>query len=487
MAVGEQGRTGTSTGSNASNVRKVIAFAGGYAICAVVAVSFSQAGHAASLVRADVAQAGLSSVGDGSAALATLAASDPTTSFGSLSGDSGMFGAPGGQPAVSDQGAVAAGTGIGRSLVRPGTGEGAPLAAVAAGPGLGATFRFADDALFSSDPGIDGTFEQVQQVVQTSDRLLVGERGVVLASGLIRPITGSVTSGYGMRFHPYLHQWRVHTGIDLGASCGTPVRAAADGTVTAAGWNTVGYGNQVVVDNGKVLSRAMSTTYNHLSAIMVNSGDVVRQGQVIGLVGTTGWSTGCHLHFEVLIDGVKVDPAPFLDLAPSVSPTLPPTRPGRDGRPTDAPTTNPTPSARPSTPTTAVKPSTPSTAPTTSPTTPPTTSTKPSNPTPTVPGTTPPVPSTPGTSTPGTSTPGTSAPGTSTTTPGTSTSTTSTPSDTSTSTTTTVTSTTTTTTTSPAGAQAVVGDAAATTTDTTTTGTTTTGTGSTSTASTTTR
>lgn len=120
------------------------------------------------------------------------------------------------------------------------------------------------------------------------------------------PVNAPITSPFGMRFHPILHYSRLHTGIDFGAECGAPVYAAASGNVVRAGWSG-GYGNQIVVEHGG----SLATTYNHLSSIGVSSGSV-RRGEVIGQVGTTGLSTGCHLHFEVRINGDPVNPAGYL-------------------------------------------------------------------------------------------------------------------------------------------------------------------------------
>ncbi len=121
---------------------------------------------------------------------------------------------------------------------------------------------------------------------------------------------GPITSGYGMRYHPILHIYRLHSGIDFGIDCGTPVYAAAPGEVISAGW-AGGYGNRVVIDHGRVRGVDLATTYNHLTRVAVNRGGVSR-GQLIGYSGTTGLSTGCHLHFETLADGEYVDPRGWL-------------------------------------------------------------------------------------------------------------------------------------------------------------------------------
>jgi len=112
-----------------------------------------------------------------------------------------------------------------------------------------------------------------------------------------------VTSGFAMRFHPILQNWRAHLGVDYGAPQGTPVRSVGDGTVEMAGWKN-GYGNVVQVrhDNDR------TTLYAHLSRMDVKKGQRVDQGQRIGAVGMTGWSTGPHLHFEFRVRGQHQDP-----------------------------------------------------------------------------------------------------------------------------------------------------------------------------------
>lgn len=123
------------------------------------------------------------------------------------------------------------------------------------------------------------------------------------AAGLMAPVAGHITSGFGMRYHPILHFTRMHTGIDFGAAWGSPIVAAADGQVIGAGW-AGGYGQQVQVSHGG----GIVTTYSHMSGIAASDGEMVRQGQVIGYVGSTGLATGPHLHFEVRLNGTPVDP-----------------------------------------------------------------------------------------------------------------------------------------------------------------------------------
>jgi murein DD-endopeptidase MepM/ murein hydrolase activator NlpD len=106
-----------------------------------------------------------------------------------------------------------------------------------------------------------------------------------------------------MRFHPILQTWRAHLGVDYAAPTGTPVRSIADGTVEFAGVQN-GFGNVVMVKHGN----ANTTVYAHLSRIFVKNGQSVGQGQNVGAVGSTGWATGPHLHFEFRVNGVHRDP-----------------------------------------------------------------------------------------------------------------------------------------------------------------------------------
>jgi murein DD-endopeptidase MepM/ murein hydrolase activator NlpD len=124
---------------------------------------------------------------------------------------------------------------------------------------------------------------------------------------LYRPVPGGVSSWYGYRIHPIYGDQRLHTGLDMNAGCGEPIRAAAAGRVFLADWKG-GYGLTVMIDHGG----GMSTMYAHQSSAAVGYGQQVGAGQVIGYIGSTGTSTACHLHFEVRIGGNPVDPAPYL-------------------------------------------------------------------------------------------------------------------------------------------------------------------------------
>ena len=130
-----------------------------------------------------------------------------------------------------------------------------------------------------------------------------GSAGQAQGSGLMAPVVGRITSGFGMRYHPILHYERFHAGLDFGAPYGSPIVAAANGKVVAAGW-AGGYGREVQIAHGG----GVITLYGHMSGIVAQPGEMVRQGQVIGYVGSTGLSTGPHLHFEVKVDGQAVNP-----------------------------------------------------------------------------------------------------------------------------------------------------------------------------------
>jgi Peptidase family M23 len=137
----------------------------------------------------------------------------------------------------------------------------------------------------------------------------LGNSGATSIGGILAPIKGApVTSLFGMRFHPILHIWRLHAGLDFGAPVGSPVRAAADGTVEFAG-EARGFGNHVRVQHA-----GFETSYSHLSVIpdSVRPGVKVKEGDIIALSGNTGLSTGPHLHFEYYLNREAVDPLPHL-------------------------------------------------------------------------------------------------------------------------------------------------------------------------------
>ncbi|WP_118858034.1 M23 family metallopeptidase [Sphingomonas mesophila] len=122
-------------------------------------------------------------------------------------------------------------------------------------------------------------------------------------SAMAWPVDAPITSRFGLRVHPILRFARMHRGIDFGARSGTPIRAAADGQVARAGW-AGGYGRQVRLAH----AGGLATSYSHMSAMVVEPGSFVSRGQVIGYVGTSGLSTGPHLHYEVHSSGRAIDP-----------------------------------------------------------------------------------------------------------------------------------------------------------------------------------
>lgn len=131
--------------------------------------------------------------------------------------------------------------------------------------------------------------------------------GIRGSGRLAWPLQGRITSRFGYRRHPCWGGRHFHTGIDIAAKYGSPVSAADAGEVIFAGWWD-GYGKAIVVDHG----RRMTTVYAHLSRIYKRVGEIVAKGQILGLVGSTGYSTGPHLHFEVRMDGKPVDPLKYL-------------------------------------------------------------------------------------------------------------------------------------------------------------------------------
>lgn len=140
-------------------------------------------------------------------------------------------------------------------------------------------------------------------------RLTQGSTGTYTGGQFAWPSTSTyITSPYGTRVHPITGKVKTHTGLDIGAAMGTNIYAAADGTVLISGWNTGGYGNYVVIDHGG----GLTTLYAHCSSLLVSAGQRVSKGQVIAKCGSTGMSTGPHLHFEVLKNGVHTDPNAYL-------------------------------------------------------------------------------------------------------------------------------------------------------------------------------
>lgn len=166
----------------------------------------------------------------------------------------------------------------------------------------------------------------------------------------------TMTSPFGPRADPLTGVPSFHTGIDLAEPCGAPILAAADGTVKFQG-AAGDYGYRVVVEHEQVDGKPLLTTYSHLQAISVKAGQKVKQGDTLGDEGTTGWSTGCHLHFEVILDNWYTDGWTWLTGEParaasvkvgSIMPVGAITTPQASPTPTPTPTPSATPSATPS-------------------------------------------------------------------------------------------------------------------------------------------
>ena len=138
-----------------------------------------------------------------------------------------------------------------------------------------------------------------------------GPQAILSPQGFIRPVKAHPGSPFGRRFHPILKYWRMHNGTDFGAACGTPLYAAQSGTVVQARVQG-GFGNYVIVDHGVIGGRSLMTGYAHMSSMAVKAGQRVDMGQYLGNVGTTGLSTGCHLHLQVYANGVPVNPMTYI-------------------------------------------------------------------------------------------------------------------------------------------------------------------------------
>jgi murein DD-endopeptidase MepM/ murein hydrolase activator NlpD len=153
--------------------------------------------------------------------------------------------------------------------------------------------------------GADPTFKALFTSWKRLDTLQDG----VFAVPSDKPVrTAAFTSSYGVRSDPFQGRAAMHAGIDLAGPVGTPIYATADGTVETAGWNNGGYGNLIKIDHG----RGIETRYGHLSQVLVHDGQRIHRGDLIAKMGSTGRSTGSHLHYEVRIDGRAVNPIPFM-------------------------------------------------------------------------------------------------------------------------------------------------------------------------------
>jgi murein DD-endopeptidase MepM/ murein hydrolase activator NlpD len=153
-----------------------------------------------------------------------------------------------------------------------------------------------------ADPNFKALFNSWTKL----DQLEQGTVAIPSAEPIHTPT--NFTSGYGVRSDPFRGRAAMHAGIDLAGPIGTPIYATADGIVGRSEWNNGGYGNLVELDHG----HGIQTRYGHLSKSLVSAGQHVKRGDMIALMGSTGRSTGSHLHYEVRIDGKPVNPVPFL-------------------------------------------------------------------------------------------------------------------------------------------------------------------------------
>jgi murein DD-endopeptidase MepM/ murein hydrolase activator NlpD len=152
------------------------------------------------------------------------------------------------------------------------------------------------------------------KIEQELSRLIPGRKQDVLArqsKPFIWPAKGRISSGFGFRVHPIHRTRKMHTGLDVAKATGAPIKAADGGEVIYSGWRG-GYGYAVMINHGNKNGKNMVTLYGHCSRLLVKKGQTVKQGQVIAKVGSTGRSTGPHLHFEVRINGKPVNPANYL-------------------------------------------------------------------------------------------------------------------------------------------------------------------------------
>ncbi|MDQ5898161.1 MAG: hypothetical protein RLZZ592_976 [Pseudomonadota bacterium] len=177
---------------------------------------------------------------------------------------------------------------------------------------------------------LDLEADRQADVLVLSESRLLSRRLELMLVPSVRPVDSGVGSGFGFRIDPFNGRTALHTGLDFAAPVGTPIHAAAGGRVIEAQHDGA-YGLALKIDHGN----GLVTRYAHTSEILVRPGELVRRGQAVARVGNTGRSTGPHLHFEVLLDGVQQDPARFLargerlDAEPPARAALPPTPPRR--------------------------------------------------------------------------------------------------------------------------------------------------------------
>ena len=200
-----------------------------------------------------------------------------------------------------------------KPLLRPGASASAPAVSAKAGqggpfvPGLGVFEREALNGLNLHVGGLDERTDQTTDLFTLIESRLLEGRLAQLMVPSSAPVNGPVGSGFGFRSDPFSGRAALHTGLDFPAETGTPILAAAGGMVVTTEPHAA-YGNLVEIDHGN----GLLTRYAHASKVMVKTGDLVKRGQLVAQVGNSGRSTGPHLHFEVLVEGVPQNPARFL-------------------------------------------------------------------------------------------------------------------------------------------------------------------------------
>jgi murein DD-endopeptidase MepM/ murein hydrolase activator NlpD len=174
--------------------------------------------------------------------------------------------------------------------------DGAPSAKPTAGEATASTLNILKDLLGVLETRLDSVRTGVER-----------QQALAAATPSIWPVVGWLSSTFGSRRDPLNGGADFHPGLDISADYGTPVKATAEGTIETAGW-AGDYGNMILVKHGY----GMSTRYGHLSRIVVGAGQTVHRGQVIGYVGATGRTTGAHLHYEIMMNGSRINPLNLL-------------------------------------------------------------------------------------------------------------------------------------------------------------------------------
>lgn len=161
---------------------------------------------------------------------------------------------------------------------------------------------------YDNNVNVDTDINQILNNEQTA--AVGGELNEIYLTGLeemVLPVNGEISSGYGYRQDPFTGEPANHSGIDIAAELGSEIYAALSGKVVAIGYEHSDYGNYVILDHG-----GFYTLYGHCSELSVQNGQAVSEGEIIAFCGSTGRSTGPHLHFEIRVGGIRIDPTPFL-------------------------------------------------------------------------------------------------------------------------------------------------------------------------------